>query len=437
MNNPIDRRTFLRTAGICLSLPFLESMTRAVSANGAEAPGSAIPRRLIAIGTPFGFDPAAFVPTATGKDYALPSHLEYLKDNRNDFTVISGLSHPNTRGGGHKAEAVMLTGAPYPDYSYNLRNSISLDQEFASRFRGQTRYDSLVLTTYSGSLSCTGNGVSIPAISRPSEIFSRLFLSSTPQQAAEELRRIGEGRSMLDFVGDQARRLSKRVSTADRARLDEYFESVRDVERQLQMSAEWVNRPKPKAPTAPPRDITTPGEQAKKLQLMFDMIYLAMVTDSTRAITIKTFGDHHDLSHHGKEPKKLAACRAVEVDLMKTFGSLLAKLKSSQEGGGGSMLDRAMVLLTSNLKDGNSHSTANLPVLLAGGGFKHGQHLTFNRPFVESIADAIKEPESKKPVPGAGPTPLCNLYLSMLQRAGIESDRFSSSTGTLAGLEMA
>src|SRR6202041_1048215 len=145
--------------------------------------------------------------------------------------------------GGHKAEAVMLTGAPYPDYSYNLRNTISVDQEFASRFRGQTRYDSLVLTTYYGSLSCTGNGVSIPAINRPSEIFSRLFLSSTPQQANEELRRIGEGRSMLDFVGDQAKRLSKRVSTADRARLDEYYDSVRDVEKQLTMSAEWGNRP--------------------------------------------------------------------------------------------------------------------------------------------------------------------------------------------------
>jgi hypothetical protein len=181
-----------------------------------------------------------------------------------------------------------------------------------------------------------------------------------------------------------------------------------------------------------------PGEQTKKLQLLFDMIYLALVTDSTRAVTIKTFGDHHDLSHHGKEPKKLAECRAVEVDLLKTYGSLLAKLKSSQEGGGGSMLDQTMVLLTSNLKDGNSHSTANLPVILAGGGFKHGQHLAFNQPYVESIA-AAAEPDVKKPapVPGAGPTPLCNLYLSMLHRAGIESDRFGSSAGTLSGLEMA
>jgi len=437
MNAPINRRTFLRSSGIALALPFLESMTRAIAAPVAAA--ASTPRRLVAIGTPFGFDPSVFVPTTAGRDYALTPHLEHLKEHRNDLSIISGLSHPNTGGGGHKAEAVMLTGAPYPDYSYNLKNSISLDQEFATHFRGQTRYDSLVLTTYNGSLSYTGNGVAIPAIDRPSQIFAKLFLASTPQQQAEELRKIGTGRSMLDFVGDQAKRLSRRVTAADRSRLEEYFESVRDVERQLQMSSEWVNRPKPAAPGAQPQDVAGPGQQPKKLQLMFDMIYLALVTDSTRAITIKTFGDHHDLSHHGKEPAKLAACRQVEVELLQTYAGLLTKLKTAQEGSGGHMLDRTMVLVTSNLKDGNSHSTANLPVLLAGGGFKHGQHLAFNQPYVESIAATVKEPDAKTPVPvvGAGPTPLCNLYLSMLQRAGIASDRFSSSSGTLSGLEMA
>ena len=315
-------------------------------------------------------------------------------------------------------------------------STISLDQEFASHFRGQTRYDSLVLTTYNGSLSYTGNGVAIPAVSRPSEIFSKLFLSSTPQQANEELRRIGEGRSMLDFVGEQASRLSKKVSSLDRARLDEYFESVRSVEKQLQMSSEWVHRPKPKAPCAPPQDIKAPGEQFKKLQLMFDMIHLALVTDSTRAITIKTFGDHHDLSHHGKETKKLAQCRDVEIELMKGYASLLTKLKASKEGEGGSLLDSTMVLLTSNLMDGNSHSTYNLPALLAGGGFRHGQHLTFNPGFVEHVAKDI-DAKTPKPIPATAPvaTPMCNLYVSMLQRAGIESSAFGSSSGRLTGLD--
>jgi hypothetical protein len=184
MVNKMERRTFLSAAGISLALPFLESMTRTADAADAKAG----PRRMVAIGTPFGFDPQSLVPTTTGKDYALTAHLEHLKELRNDFTIVTGLNHPSTGGGGHKAEAVMLTGAPYPDYSHNLHNTISLDQEFATHFRGHTRYDSLVLTTYNGSLSYTGNGVAIPAVSRPSEIFSKLFLSSRFQQSANPLK---------------------------------------------------------------------------------------------------------------------------------------------------------------------------------------------------------------------------------------------------------
>jgi hypothetical protein len=432
MNSPLNRRTFLRASGIALSLPFLESMTRVFGA----AP-SAVPQRLVAIGVPFGFDPYVFVPGKAGRDYELTPHLQHLKDHRADFTICSGLSHPNTGGGGHKAEAVMLTGAPYPDYSYNLKNTISLDQAFAASQRGQTRYDSLVLTTYAGSLSYTSNGVNIPALDKLSQVFSQLFLASTPQQQAEELRKIGAGRSMLDFVGDQAKRLSKRVTASDRARLDEYFESVRDVERQLQMSGEWVNRPKPKAPGAAPKDVPGPAnaEQKAKLKLMFDMIHLALQTDSTRAITIKTFGGHHDLSHHGKDPKKRADCQAVEVEMLTAFADLLAKLKSSKEAGGSRMLDHTMVVMTSNLRDGNTHWTYDLPVILAGGGFKHGQHLNFNAPYLAAIAEGeAKQTQKVAPSMGREQQPLCNLYLSILQRAGVKADRFGSSTGTLTGL---
>ncbi len=436
MNTPVNRRTFLRTASISLALPFLESMTKAAGAPGTAA---APVRRMVAIGTPFGFDPYVLVPATKGRGYALTPHLEHLKELQNDFTIVSGLSHPNTGGGGHKAEAVILTGAPYPDYSYNLKNTISLDQEFAAHFRGQTRYDSLVLSTTGGSLSYTGNGVAIPPVNQPSQVFAKLFLASSPQQQAEELRRIGTGRSMLDFVGDQARRLSARVTASDRSRLDEYFESVRDVERQLQMSGEWVNRPKPAAPQAAPQDVSGPGQQQKKLQLMFDMTYLALLTDSTRAVTIKTFGDHHDLSHHGKEPGKLAACRQVEVELLQAYAGLLAKLKAAKDGAAGSLLDHTMVVMTSNLRDGNTHWTANLPVLFAGGGFKHGQHLAFNQPYLEALANPDVEKTAPKTaaIMGRDQAPLCNLYLSMLQRAGVQTERFGSSSGTLTGLEFA
>jgi hypothetical protein len=435
MHQPIARRTFLRTTGIAIALPFLESMNRAVAA----VPPAAHPRRFLAVGTPFGFDPAAFVPATAGRDFALTPHLEYFRAVREDMTVITGTSHPNT-GAAHQTEAVTLTGAPYPDISYNLRNTISIDQEFARRFRGQTRYDSLVLSTGGHSpvpgISYTSNGVAIPPLTSPSEIFARLFLGSTPQESAAELSRIDEGRSMLDFVGEQARRLSRRVSTADRARLDEYFESVRDVERQLQMSRDWVGRPRPPAPGAPPKDVTGPGQQRQKLQLMFDLVYLAFVTDSTRSISIRTFGDHHALTHHGQEPEKREACRQVEVDLLTTHASLLEKLKRSREGAGESLLDRTMVLLTSVMRDGNSHKTFDTPALLAGGGFRHGGHLAFNRPYLERIAAGDFTTSTVRPTMGVNQAPLCNLFVSLLQRAGVETDTFGSSTGTLNGLEM-
>ena len=434
---PLSRRLFLRNSGIALALPMLESMLPA----GRLAAAPAGPRRrMICIGVPFGFDPTAFVPVATGRDYTLPSHLTHLAAFRDDFTVISGLSHPNTGGGGHKAEAVMLTGAPYPDYSHNLKNTISVDQAFAARFRGETRYESFVLTTQGQSLSVTANGVSIPAIGQPSAVFKKLFLAATPAEIDVEMRRIDEGRSMLDFVSDRAKSLNRRISNADRQRVEEYFESVRDVERQLQMTREWVNRPKPKAIGNEPRDIGDNQQQKAKFQLMIDMIHLALVTDSTRAVSLMTFGMHHDLSHHGKEPKKLAACRQVEVELMQAFGDLLGKLKGAKEGGT-SLLDSTMVMMTSNLRDGNTHWTSNLPAILAGGGFRHGQHLAFNRPYLDEVKQELGatdgkkvNPEKKIPLMGKDQQPLCNLYTSMLRKSGVEIERFSTATGPLEGL---
>jgi Protein of unknown function (DUF1552) len=430
---PISRRLFLRNTGIALGLPMLESMLP------AAAPAAA-PRRMICIGVPFGFDPAAFVPTTAGRDYGLPSHLTHLSAFREDFTIISGLSHPNTGGGGHKAEAVMLTGAPYPDYSYNLKNTISVDQAFAAAFRGETRYESFSLTTQGSSLSVTANGVSIPAMDRPSAVFKKLFLAGTPAEMDAEIRRIDEGRSMLDFVGNRAKSLNHRISSADRQRVDEYFESVRDVERQLQMAREWVKRPKPLAIAGEPKDIGDAKEQKAKFQLMIDMIHLALVIDSTRSASIMTFGMHHDLSHHGKDPKKLAACRQVEVELIQSFAGLLTKLKETKEGGS-TLLDSTMVMMTSNLRDGNTHWTYNLPAILAGGGFHHGQHLAFNRPYLDVVKQELATddgkkatPEKKIPLMGRDQQPLCNLYTSMLQKGGVAIERFSTASGPLEGL---
>ncbi|MBA4016502.1 MAG: hypothetical protein C0483_04885 [Pirellula sp.] len=435
MHHAWNRRTFLRSSAVALALPLLESMSRAVE----KSPTNDAPRRLVLIGTPFGFDPVSFIPPRDGRDYPLSPYLEHLKEHRNDFTLITGVSHPQCSGA-HETERVMLTGAPMAGAA-TLHNSISLDQEFAAHMRGQTRYDSLVLstggpTTHSPSLSYTPSGVPIPPLESPAEVFAKLFLAGSREQAEVELHEISEGRSMLDFVAEQAGRLRKRISATDRARLDEYLTSVRDVERQLQMSREWVNRPKPAPPGKPPKDIDGPGQQRSKLELMCDVIYLALVTDSTRAISLRTFTEHHNLTHHGQEPEKLNELRGVEVELLTAFNDLLTKLKNG-EGSGRPILDQTTVLLTSNMRDGNSHRNYDLPAILAGGGFRHGRHLAFNRRLLETLhAVEEKAPENNKtPVMGVNQAPLCNLFVSVLQRSGVETDHFGSSTGTMAGLE--
>lgn len=434
MHTPISRRTLLRSCGVSLALPFLESMGRATAAGSAAVP----PRRMVLVGTPFGFDPQAFVPRQVGRDYELPSHLQLLASHRDNFTVITGLLHPNTISSGHQAERVLFTGAPQPQLP-TFRNTISLDQEFADRIRGQTRFDSFVLGTGHMPLSFTRNGVGLPTEHSPSRLFSKIFLAGNPEEAAVELARIARGRSMLDLVGEQAKSLARRVSKADNARLDEYFLAVRDVEKQLELSADWVHRPKPSPPGNPPVDVNEAGKQPVRLSLLYDMVYLAIITDSTRAFTINTFGEHHDLSHHGQTPEKREACRQVEVELLKTHDAFLTKLFTTKEAGGRSLLDSTMVLLSSNLRDGNTHWTHDLPVLLAGGGFRHGQHLSFNPAYVERVVTAEEDDAHKKGSTGnvqVKSAPLSNLFVSMLQRAGQETDRFSSSTGRLAGLEM-
>jgi len=240
------------------------------------------------------------------------------------------------------------------------------------------------------------------------------------------MRRLEDGRSILDDVREQAKFLRRGLGGGDRDKLDEYLTSVRELEVRMVNDESWAKKPRPKVDVEPPKDIPNSADLIGRTRLLFDLTHLALQTDSTRFITIMLAGStaappiegvnlgHHDLSHHGKDPDKLEQLKIVEVETMKTVRDLLAKLQQSKEDSA-NLLDRTTVYLGSNLGDGSSHSTKNLPVLLAGGGFKHGQHLPF-------------DPQN--------PPPLCNLYVSMLQRLGIETDKFGTSTGTLSGLSM-
>ncbi|MEO8269413.1 MAG: DUF1552 domain-containing protein, partial [Aureliella sp.] len=381
----LPRRTFLRSTCISLALPWLEALATDPQrpAAGATQP----PRRMVCICTPLGLHPDHFFPKEIGNGYALSPYLEMLKDYRDDMTVISGLEHAGMGSSfAHQASASFLTGVPGAGRP-GFRNAISLDQLAAEQLGAQTRFPSLVLSGEgAGGLSCTRTGALIPADNSPSKVFSQLFLEGETVEVQDQMRRLEDGRSILDDVSAQAKTLRSNLGSEDRDKLDEYITSVRELEVRMVNDQSWARTPKPKVSVPQLQDIANTADLIGRTNLLFDLTHLALQTDSTRLFTIMLAGStyappipgvslgHHDLSHHGKDPSKLEQLKIVEIETMKTVSSLLGKLKQSQEDGH-SLLDRTTVFLGSNLGDGSSHSTRNLPVLLAGGGFQHGQHL--------------------------------------------------------------
>ncbi len=381
---------------------------------------------MVCICAPLGLYPPHFFPEKSGKDYELTPYLEELRDYRTDLTVISGLSHTGTNPGfAHQATASFLTGMPGAGRP-GFRNAISLDQFAAEHIGAQTRFPSLTLSGEGLGLSWTRTGAIVPAANSPSRVFSQMFLEGRSSEVQAQIRRLADGQSILDDVRDQASGLRASLGSNDREKLDEYLSSVRALETRLLRDEVWVHTPKPNVTAQPPKDISDAADLIGRTRLLFDLAHLAFETDSTRLITIMLAGStyappikgvslgHHDLSHHGKDPGKLEQLKIVEQETIKTVRDLLSKLKGTKEEDS-NLLDRTMVFLGSNLGDASSHSVKNLPVLLCGGGFRHGQHLAF-------------DPQN--------PPPLCNLYVSMLQRLCIDVDKFSNSTGTLTGLEM-
>jgi hypothetical protein len=421
----LPRRVMLKSAGVAMALPFLDAMLPPL----ARAAQSEPPMRMFCICNNLSMIPEYFFPADSGRDYTPSPYLELIQEHRQDFTVFSGVSHPGVVGG-HPTQPSFLTAAPGPN-SPSFRNSISIDQVAAEHIGSAVRYPVLALgvNAASSSISFTASGVAIPSEDRPSALFAELFLQGSQAEVAEQIRRVDEGRSILDTVTRQARRMESRISTRDRERMDQYFTSVRDLEQRFRASREWMLKPKPSVDAKMPKDFESPANYLEKTQLMFDMARLAFETDSTRLVTLllnsattptvsiegKPLKDsYHNLSHHGQSPEKLDQLKQIEGGQMKALGKLMADLKAVQEANS-HMLDRTMVLFGSNMGSASKHTSDNMPILLAGGGFKHGQHLAFDK-------------QNNYPLP--------NLYLSMLQRMGVEKDRFSTSTGTMRGLEV-
>lgn len=411
----ITRRQFLPAAGALFALPAIGRAAEALP-----------PKRLLAIHVPLGMMPQFFFPKPGEKS---SPYLDLIAEHRERMTTFAGLSHPDVDGN-HHAGQCFLTGAPHPGQP-TFRNSISLDQFVAERIGLDTRFPSLAVAVrqgehYADSIAVSRSGVILPSEASAERLYRRLFVAGTLEEKAATMRRIAAGGSVLDLLLDKTKRLQRAGDAEDRARLDQYFQSVRELEGRLQRNIEWENRPKPTVDYPQPKDIADGNQLIAKSKLMFDLVRLALQTDSTRVVTLtlSTFSivpsipgvknETHGLTHHGNEPEKIAELRKIEEAQIAAFGEFLTTMAATRETGG-SLLDRTQVLYGSCLGNANSHSNRNLPLILAGGGFKHGRHLAFDE---------------------TNNMPFANLFVTMLQGLGIEADRFASSTGTLRGLEL-
>lgn len=419
----LSRRTFLRAAGVSMALPWLEAMSPALT----RAANLATPRRFVSVSNDLGFHGPFLFPEKSGRDYEPTRYLKPIADLKEHFTVFSGVSHPGvTRG--HSADVCILTAQPNISGA-NFRNRISLDQLMAKRLGGETRFPSLSLTASgpgSMSTSFTDLGAMIAPEDSPENVFAKMFLEESPAARQENMKRMQEGKSIMDIVGADAKAMQRRLGSGDREKLDAFFTSVRDLEKTIQANEAWANRPKPKVAATAPKFPADRNDVIGRQNAMFDVIFLALQTDSTRFVTLHTGGGggkiplpgveeaYHNLSHHGQDPNKIAQLGTIEEAQMAAWGEFIRRLQKTQDGDA-TLLDRSMVLLTSNLGNASAHDTKNMPVVFAGGGFKHGQHLAFDR-------------KDNYPLP--------NLYVSMLQRLGLPIDKFATGTSTMRGLEM-
>ena len=414
MPQGLNRRRFLQAGGVALALPLLE----------AQAGARPRPARMVHICATLGLYADAWFPKTAGADYEASEYLALIDQHRTRYTLFSGLAHANQSGRQpHNSEITWLTSAEHPGLD-GFRNTISLDQAAAAHLGYVTRFPAIVLgTTSPQSQSYSNGGVMVPAETSPAALFTKLFLQGDAGQVAKETQRLIDGGSILDHLRTQTRAASlrQRASSADRRKLDAYFQAVRMAEQDLTAAHAWLERPKPVVDAEPPKDIDDKADIIGRVRLLLRLIPLILETDSSRVVSMMIHdhgvavkvhgvrGAHHDLSHHGQDAAKIAQLKLVEAGLVSSFGDLLSRLAEPDDNGH-ALLDTTTVLFGSNLGNANSHSPRDLPILVAGGPLPHGKHI-------------VLEGESN--------TPLSNLFLTLLRTLGAPAESFGHSTGPL------
>lgn len=419
----LTRRTFIRAGAVSLGLPMLDAMLPEKS-NAGMKPDGGIPSRMVLIHRPLGTYHPFLVPEKSGPDYAPTRYLKPLQAHRKNLTLISGISHkgyPNS----HHTESAMFTGVPPEGLARadDIHNTISMDQLTSEKIGHLTRVPSLTLNTANcASLSWNRKGVPVPWERSKANLFKKLFIDGTPDEIAREIKRLEHGRSILDGMRNQLKSLGASLGSADRERLELLASSIREAEKMLLQDEAWVSKPKPRV-EATVRQFEQSQHWIESQQQWYGLIHLALQTDSTRVVVLglgeqgqQNIPDlsigHHDASHHGKDPAKIEQFARYEEKEYQTFAGFLDKLSATTEAGK-PLLDSTQVLMASSLGDASAHSSDNLPVFLAGGGFKHKGHLAFDQ---------------------KNNYQLSNLYVRMLQKMGIETQKFGASTGILGDL---
>lgn len=412
------RRFFLKAAGVSIALPCLESLAAPASKGTGE------PMRMVCISSALGLYPKAFFPKGVGADYELSPTLQPMAQFRDQFTVFSHMDHPGifTKHGAMKSvlSGVSPAGAP-------TGSAVSMDQVAADHVGYQTRFPSLHVCV-GGSLgaSWTKSGIRVREHGNPRDLFKLLFVRDSAAAVKAREKELDEQGSILDLLRDQTRQFERRTNPADRKKLDEYLTAIREAEIKLQGMQRWLNTPKPAVEydaTGHPHSDMDYGFLAP---LMFDLLFLAIQSDSSRVFTTgfgmhnRTIeldgvtGGYHGLSHHGNVPQSLQQLQIIDRFYFEQMARFIGRLKETSLGnrGDGTLLDRTMVLFGTGLGDAARHSNRDLPTVIAGGGFRHRGHVDAQRPRGER-------------------TPLNNLYTTMLQQFGVELERFNNATGTV------
>lgn len=416
----------LKTVGASLALPGLPSLlAKSTGGNSAvqATRGAGIgAQRFVAIGNLLGFQQKSIFPETTGKGYEETTLLKPLSENRKNMTLYRGLDHGVK--GGHFAVHSFLSGVLHSEAKNRADGNVTIDQFIADEVGVETRFPSLTVGSEGGihggcQIAWTRSGIRVPPITGPADLFEKLFVDDSPERKSQRSTENHLQDSILDSVLEDANRLSKHVNREDKEKLDEYFSSIRDVEKRLQARKKWANEPKPKAPFEKPSNSNT----VEDLPMLYELIALALQTDSTRVATLEIGGcflpqhlgidkSYHSMSHHGNDEETIAHLVTLETYQIEQFNTFLNRLNSIKDGDK-TLLDSTAVIFGSGMGSGHSHTNSDLPIILAGGGYRHGE---------------FRKVEGK----GINKVPLCNLYLEMAQRMGIESETFGTSTGTFS-----